>query len=494
MPKRTLISRSTDRYIVPVDFQQLDNNIREEPRQPPTVGIFDAPVRCYILNIEWDAHIAGAISALTEWRTWIDDEDERSFAVQQVLKLLSNESGCDMTFQLRQNPDNPCQLQQSFNGVDWSLAYDYSLCAPQLNIDDVQNQLDKLIELYDLLSGDVSALYENLVYDSTSEDDVRDLALCAGISAFVDFVCELVLSEREEDAVYARIGAVILAITSAVLIASGIGSPLGLAIATALVGGYAVIWDGISDIVLSNQDARDAVACCMYESLSGATLSKTLFEDSLDGCAFTALTPEAQIAGAIAPMLDEEDIFTAFLEFVDEKFRPAQLGLVDCNLCSIYPLCIDFTDLSNINIEFGTVNSGFGNPSPALSGVISGDIGVAPWNAVDYPYDYQRLSAISHTFDSPQTVSLIEFDFYSSVNSSGTAFGFANCLIILTDESDVELYRNQQDRTSPSTWSTHTRNPNVANVKNVYIMVTINKDSTPITGNLHLDNVCIDVE
>src|SRR5690606_1030962 len=40
---------------------------------------------------------------------------------------------CTGALMLRQNPENPCQLQQSLDGGEsWVLAFDYSLCTPNL--------------------------------------------------------------------------------------------------------------------------------------------------------------------------------------------------------------------------------------------------------------------------------------------------------------------------------------------------------------------------
>lgn len=131
MPTNPLPNRENDRYRVPDDYKKLDLDIREEPRTRPSVGIFDVPYRCYIINHEWDAHISGAISALTEWRAWSGDEDERNDAVQEVLKLLGGESDCStmINFQVRQNPVSECILEYSTDeGETWTQFADLSTC------------------------------------------------------------------------------------------------------------------------------------------------------------------------------------------------------------------------------------------------------------------------------------------------------------------------------------------------------------------------------
>lgn len=87
--------------------------------------------RAYQFFGEWlawrrdDAHTGKDVAAL--WRPLIElarSEYEASGGVCS-----------DMAYQLRQNPANPCQLQQSLDGgVTWSLAFDYSLCANVISV------------------------------------------------------------------------------------------------------------------------------------------------------------------------------------------------------------------------------------------------------------------------------------------------------------------------------------------------------------------------
>lgn len=68
---------------------------RIEPRNAPAAGIFDEPTRCYVVNEEWAAHIAGAVSTLTEVAAWIGADDERHLAIQSVLEFLKG-TVCDV--------------------------------------------------------------------------------------------------------------------------------------------------------------------------------------------------------------------------------------------------------------------------------------------------------------------------------------------------------------------------------------------------------------
>lgn len=57
-------------------------------RTPPEVGIFDAPTRCFVVNQEWWAHIAGMVHLLADVVSWKDADDESYFAIQAILKFM----------------------------------------------------------------------------------------------------------------------------------------------------------------------------------------------------------------------------------------------------------------------------------------------------------------------------------------------------------------------------------------------------------------------
>lgn len=450
-----------NRMIAPEDERQLDLSIREEPRIAPTVGIFDPPVRCYVINHEWDAHVSGAISALAEWRAWVGEQDDRNDAVQEILKLLGSIEECNtMNFRLRQKPSNLCQLEQSFdNGETWELAFDYSLCqkdgASSSIISKLEQDLERILELLETASPET--VYPRLEYDETSEDDIRDLALCSSLHALVAFICELVIQERESEALVARIGAIILSVTSAVLIATGIGSPLGLAIATALVSGYAVLWDGISNEVLGNAETQSLVACCMYTALQGATITQMAFEDSLDGCEFDEFSPESQIAGAIVGMLEDDKIFKAFVNFIDQQYRPAQLDLVDCP-CEEAPvepfdLTITFENLSG---DFWTVTN---FPRSDLSVSVAGDLqstiqgnptpaAKAPFGTISGQPSYWLYVIVE--FDNPIQLDSVDMDFwYTRFGSNAVARGIA---LFDPDDTLLHVIRPTGTGLAQSTW------------------------------------------
>jgi len=323
-----------ERYIAVGDEINTDLNIRDEARDKPDADVFDEPVRCYVMNREWAKHFVGAISALAEWRAWTGDMDDRNEAVQQVQKFLAQEENC-MSFELRQNPLNPCQLQQTFDGGEiWTLAFDYSLCQSSTlqtsAYELAQQNLEDLLDAYD---DTVASVAPSMVYDSSSDDDIRDLALCHALHELIEAMCQAELEYRRQIATSAQLTGIFLAILGVIITVatSGTGTPFYLGIAATIAGGFGTAFGALSLLILDDQTAKEDVQCCMYSALSGATITQTAFEESLDNCGFTGGSNEAQLAGAIVEMLEQENIYVTFLDLMERSYNFAELDLVQCD-------------------------------------------------------------------------------------------------------------------------------------------------------------------
>jgi len=69
----------------------------------------------------------------TRWQSPSQQEIDKNkialFQADLITRLIDFCEDCDMPYLLRQNPVDPCQLEQSTNeGLTWSLAFDYRLC------------------------------------------------------------------------------------------------------------------------------------------------------------------------------------------------------------------------------------------------------------------------------------------------------------------------------------------------------------------------------
>jgi len=103
---------------------------------------------CYVVPVPNDKfHVAafmGAIYALTWSKNWGRDDTNKAAAVSRVWQAIFDNlqfcpaplsppnmgAGGEDENMIRQNPDNPCELQTSIDGTTWCTFADFSLCLP----------------------------------------------------------------------------------------------------------------------------------------------------------------------------------------------------------------------------------------------------------------------------------------------------------------------------------------------------------------------------
>jgi len=111
--------------------------VNRDPDENPMVTV------CF--NRDWLPYVVTCLYQLTLQATWqTDDPDALNLVQARAMTLISNFiQGCNPPlpnavpgadggdeFMLRQNPDNPCELQTSVDGVHWCTWADLSLCKP----------------------------------------------------------------------------------------------------------------------------------------------------------------------------------------------------------------------------------------------------------------------------------------------------------------------------------------------------------------------------
>lgn len=286
---------------------------------PPEVGIFDAPYKCYQVNDQWAKIIMGFVSWLATPSPWegflIDDDNE---GIQSILQFLSQRGLC-MSYELRQNEENPCLLEQSVDGGDtWITAFDYSLCLdtnrtlPPVDLDELLTQLSDLLELYD---GTTASIAPNSIPDDSPDDEIRDKVLCSAVYEVIEQIVGIELERRRNPALGLIGAGLITAILAGVVaLTGGLATPLALALASILLLGSGLAIATLSQEILLNRALQDAIVCCMASSMSGLEPTKLRFQTSLSGCGFEFGSPEAQFAGAIAEIVSaNDDVYVAFL-------------------------------------------------------------------------------------------------------------------------------------------------------------------------------------
>lgn len=124
---------------------------KQGPMKWPLPDVVNPPdTVCFQINVPNERHhlgaFYGAMFLLSKAYAWGDDPDHTALAVAAVWrKIFDNiiagnctipdkpgSAGVDSGDELmiRQNPDNPCLLETSVNGVDWCVWADLSLCTP----------------------------------------------------------------------------------------------------------------------------------------------------------------------------------------------------------------------------------------------------------------------------------------------------------------------------------------------------------------------------
>jgi hypothetical protein len=243
-----------------------------------------------------------------------------------ILALLTECGEGSSMFKLRQNSDDPCLLEQSLDdGLTWSTAFNYSLCAgggigAAVNIT-LSNEL--IINTY--ISNYVdspSDINENAPDDYFSDEtDNRNMALCMALDAYVTSYCE----EWRRKAEWTLLGALAALWLAAI---PGIGW-----VAVVVAVGVAVGATYTTSVALNavkDRDAVEDVICCAYEALQGAAINAANFEACLNNCSFTPGSNAAIVRDIVASDLDQQGNLLSFYDALGKAYLMAVAGAENC--------------------------------------------------------------------------------------------------------------------------------------------------------------------
>lgn len=279
---------------------------------------------------------------------------------------------------LRQNPENPYLLEQSFNGgLDYSLAFNYELIKPPkcnkggtsieitTTITTTSVYITNITNQYD---GDVLNVYPDAVYDGGSDDLLRDLTLCWTLrrlalllqDILVDIATDYEQPPTLEELLQSgaeAVGAAIAAFTG-VFAAANTGNPV-LTVLTAFVLGeefneqlrqFEETWEEFNNdpIEFENVDV-DTILCCLFSQLQGVTITESGWIAAFHFCA----TPEpsdddftSAFKLLFRAMGTDDGIFAAWLDLLQIGFTAQKAGIVfdDCPCitdCDVFPFDVD---------------------------------------------------------------------------------------------------------------------------------------------------------
>lgn len=303
--------------------------------------------------------------SLSEYAKWITrwfssngetpiDTDSLSAIVDDMIYRLMSPIGGEMmtSFQLRQNEEAPCLLEQSFdNGETWSLAFDYSLCQQYSILDynierSIVNQENaRRSELYD---GTPESINENCPEDFTGA------ALCSAVKHYVEIQVLDTLNRYR---------------VAAALAAAAVGFlGLGAGVLGWVIGGIVVGLVGYElsqiEAAAADRDALNDVICALVDELEGIAVTEANFVAGIT--ALAAMSGNAATVVAILKGNKGNQVnYLWFVDLLGEAFVATSTGYDDCPCSPEWCWNFDFT----------ADNGGWSNASSPAYGVYSSGVG-----------------------------------------------------------------------------------------------------------------------
>lgn len=268
---------------------------RLQERVAPTVGIFDEPLRCYQVNEEWAAHIAGAVSTLTELSAWVGADDEQFSAIQSILQFLRG-TGC---FVLDCAEVEDCLDQSDI--IDQIVTFNFS---QQRNATP-----DHHTDLNTIYDGTPQSIGPSIPTTAPDQNSLHDNALC--------YIAEQIIAS------YAATKAAEISLKNGLQgwyqdlisgmrkIAPILPNWLFYLLGDELFGCVADFNDAL--VVLTDPDAKLDLACCLREELRGVVITQAAWDAAIATCV-ASLTGNA---GELACLFSGDNSLTHYLSFLE---------------------------------------------------------------------------------------------------------------------------------------------------------------------------------
>lgn len=355
---------------LPDDKENPEHLRHDRPTKPPGYGPTDAPYRCYKINTDYVRFLVGMCDYFIHSDSFVGGAEEVALAAQWFCELqmllMTGNIDCEEvdTMRLRQNPTNPCQLEQSFdNGASWSLAFDYSLCLSNVQVSSSAASLEAtanavatanaLAEIYDETYQSVAP---GMDYDLSDTDELRDMAYCFAVTLFLAQM-GLILGEMDAQGwegwdineILAR------AVNTGIKLILGYVVVLGTSVHP-LVLLTTVLCERLSDSVVDwitgndeppviddflTPQQQEFLLCCAMDVIGGMTPSPVRFQQMFDGCANVDLTVSVQ--NLMDDLLGSERIYLAFLAVVQSAFEAIEAGQRYSCPCGQERIVFEFT-------------------------------------------------------------------------------------------------------------------------------------------------------
>lgn len=268
---------------------------RQMAHVAPSVGVFDEPTRCYRVNHEWAAHIAGCVSILIEPEMWVGADDERHIAIQSILKFLEG-TVCDV-IDCADIEDclDTSETIEALSLVTFSTAYN-----------NTQAHFDYLDALYD---GTAQSIGANIPTTAPDLDSFHDNALCWVLESIID----LYAATKGISLTLAGglTGWWIEAVNAMRGIVPILPNWLFHLLGDELYGCVADIAAAL--VVLADNAAILEFACCLREELRGVGMSEANYNAAIATCVASL----SGNAGDLACLFDGDNSLDHYLSFLE---------------------------------------------------------------------------------------------------------------------------------------------------------------------------------
>lgn len=452
----------TDRELTNVDDKRRVLQLGEMNIVPPEAGIFDEPTRCYPVNKEWAAIIAGMVSWLAHPAVWRDADDWTYPAIAQINEFLVGED-CVPQLKVRTNPEAPCLLDYSpDDGVTWITFFDMLFCLyrPE-TLNELVNQLSGTTAFNDLVEGIAENSTDNVLpaLPTTSEPDL----LCDSAYYMTDKIIDFI-DQTITDAATITLDEFLTALL-------GLGGFEGSLL---VLFWQLIVANSYPDLLTDVQDARDEVAGYLYCN----ELDKDLSTLDIDASATISEPAQAALIGAMNAVTDGKWSLWAFVG--------SQVDSGESCLCSWEFNC-DFT-VENCDFYAYAIPAPYDDP-------IGQYVASTGWDTTDVQeFSTQWARATNPAIDFPDThidTVDITFDFFEGYWSavSQVAIGIFGYL----DGSLVYTATQSRASTPDGTGQTYSASPNqtLDTIRVIVRPSTSNSGTGPLTGSALVTDITI---
>lgn len=291
----------------------------------------DNPIICVPINEEWIPVVIGWLAGLMNPYEWQHDnandgERIRGLVEGLIAQFIGAETCGEPIAMLRQNAENPCLLEQSTDGENWTLAFDFSLCGQEQSAvpfaQELQNDeivVGQILDRYDgSLPSSVNAQAPNDYFNGDGNAD-RNLALCSTIDSYIRGCLRTAMIYA-----YLKLGESTILDLIANLIPPGW-------IKTIVKGltGWFVAMDAETIRRLGDEAAIRRMVCCWKEWLTGYEITFEHFNDADWNCAPYS-EEEQTILDVILMFNSLPGNYTSFINTLGDSMLLVDAGLT-CN-------------------------------------------------------------------------------------------------------------------------------------------------------------------